>query len=206
VKRFAIPFIIASIVHVVFIWGNIGFYKKEPILMQQMQFMTMNISHFEASVKAVQPPEKVRKQKKKVTKVKKTIVEKKQKVITKKKLLAKTEEKQERPVEEKNEYIIKDSKGITADVKKASPLYSFNPLPHYPKSARKRGWQGIVEIEVVVDIHGSVKSLKIVKTSGNSVLDKSALKSLKNWRFSPGKQGGKTIESSVIVPVIFSLS
>jgi protein TonB len=46
----------------------------------------------------------------------------------------------------------------------------------YPWLARKRGWQGLVTLSVHIDGNGTISEWKIARTSGFSVLDRSALK------------------------------
>lgn len=46
----------------------------------------------------------------------------------------------------------------------------------YPWLARKRGWQGLVTLSLHVDENGAVSQWRIARTSGYSVLDRSALK------------------------------
>jgi len=60
-------------------------------------------------------------------------------------------------------------------------------------------------LEVRVDIQGRVKELKISSSSGHSLLDKAALKAVRDWRFSAGTIGGKPEEMWVKVPVRFQL-
>lgn len=45
----------------------------------------------------------------------------------------------------------------------------------YPWLARKRGWQGLVTLSLHIDKHGAVSQWRIARTSGHTVLDRSAL-------------------------------
>jgi protein TonB len=61
------------------------------------------------------------------------------------------------------------------------------PAPKYPDLALRNRYQGTVTIGILVDAAGSVTSAKVLKTSGFSVLDDSALRVVKTrWRFPPG--------------------
>jgi protein TonB len=61
------------------------------------------------------------------------------------------------------------------------------PAPKYPDLALRSRYQGTVTIEILVDAAGSVTTAKVLKTSGYSVLDDSALRVVKSrWRFPPG--------------------
>jgi protein TonB len=72
-------------------------------------------------------------------------------------------------------------------------------------SARKRGYQGTVTIEVLVDRQGRVADLRLSNSSGYAVLDQAALLSVKTWLFDPGARGGEKVEMWVKVPVRFRL-
>jgi len=87
----------------------------------------------------------------------------------------------------------------------AKPLYKKNSLPAYPVIAQKRGYQGIVELMVMVSEKGKVSSLKIFKSSGYNSLDRQAVKTVKNWLFEPGKKNGIPREMWVKIPVKFEI-
>ena len=100
------------------------------------------------------------------------------------------------------------AQGATAAVKvvrEAIPLYKKNPPPVYPRKARRRGVEGVVLLEVLVDISGRVADLRVLSSSGHRVLDKAALKSVKKWRFVPARRGDESVEMWVRVPVRFEL-
>jgi len=88
---------------------------------------------------------------------------------------------------------------------KARPLYAQNPKLIYPKLARHRGWQGIVILAVTVLADGSPTQLKIQTSSGHDLLDKTALKTVKQWHFLPGTKNNVPKTMEVLVPVHFIL-
>jgi len=97
-----------------------------------------------------------------------------------------------------------DSQGFNS-VKKAIPIYDKNPSPEYPLIARRRGFQGTVVLEVMVDRNGRVGDLKVLKSSGYKVLDRAASASVRDWIFKPAIKGNEKIEMWVRVPVCFQL-
>ncbi len=111
-----------------------------------------------------------------------------------------------KPVEPVREQVT-DNAPITeeAKVKLATPLYRKNPPPIYPRRARKRGVTGTVLLLVSVSGIGRVQDIKIEKTSGHSILDKAAVKSVQKWLFEPGLSDGKPASMWVQVPVRFEL-
>lgn len=87
----------------------------------------------------------------------------------------------------------------------AVPLYNINPPPAYPRRAIKRGWQGTVELMVLVNKDGDVDDLWLYASSGYAILDQAALDSVKKWSFSPGRHGSRNVDMWVRVPVRFQL-
>jgi protein TonB len=91
-------------------------------------------------------------------------------------------------------------------MREAVPLYRINPPPTYPKIARKRGYQGTVVLEVLVDGNGRVGDLRVSKSSGYKILDRAAMASVKGWAFVPGMRGDQKVEMWVRVPIRFQLN
>jgi protein TonB len=50
----------------------------------------------------------------------------------------------------------------------------------YPSIAKRMGWQGIVEVKLVIDKNGKLTHYNIVKSSGKKHLDQSALKAVES--------------------------
>ena len=49
---------------------------------------------------------------------------------------------------------------------------------HYPALARSRGWEGVVEVTVVINAATPVPNLKLEKSSGYPLLDEQAMEML----------------------------
>ena len=90
-------------------------------------------------------------------------------------------------------------------LREARPMYRTNPSPHYPRLARKRGYEGTVVLEVLVDPSGRVKDLQVFKSGGYAILDKAAVASVKAWLFEPGMKGDEKVEMWVKIPIRFQL-
>ena len=90
-------------------------------------------------------------------------------------------------------------------IREAIPLYRENPPPGYPRIARRKGYEGTVVLEVLVNPEGKVADSRIFRSCGHSVLDKAAMKSIRNWLFEPGMRGDKKVEMWVKVPIRFQL-
>lgn len=87
----------------------------------------------------------------------------------------------------------------------AIPRYVGNPKPPYPQIARRRGYEGTVRLEVEVLATGRVGRIRVKESSRYEVLDRSALNTVKGWRFIPAKVGGVPVKSTVIVPITFQI-
>jgi len=87
----------------------------------------------------------------------------------------------------------------------AQPRYAENPKPTYPQEARKRGYEGEVLLKVEVLANGRVGRLEVRKSSGYEILDRSALTSVKEWKFIPANQGNGSIPCWVNIPIKFQL-
>ena len=81
-----------------------------------------------------------------------------------------------------------------------------NPHPPYPLIARKKGWQGKLTLNVLVNQNGWVDKINIKKSSGYKVLDEISLKTIKKWYFIPASSGKVNIKDELIIPVRFVLS
>lgn len=88
----------------------------------------------------------------------------------------------------------------------AVPVYKENPLPKYPRIARRRGYEGTVYIDVFVDAQGKVKDLRLAESSGYQVLDGAAMEVVEKWLFEPGRMGDRRTEMWVKIPVRFQLN
>lgn len=85
------------------------------------------------------------------------------------------------------------------------PTYLNTPRPDYPQLARRRGWQGTVLLKVFVNLQGGVTRVELIKSSGHEVLDRAALRQVREWRFTPARKGNRAVASEALVPVDFVL-
>lgn len=77
----------------------------------------------------------------------------------------------------------------------------------YPRAARNAGEEGSVLVGVTVSAGGSVTEAYLAESSGFDRLDRAAVKSAYNWRFSPAKNAaGDAIESTAMIRVHYSLN
>jgi TonB family protein len=75
----------------------------------------------------------------------------------------------------------------------------------YPAIARRKGWQGIVKLELHIEADGSITDLQLAESSGYSILDRAAMQCLQ-FASLPGAARwlqGQTID--IVVPVEYRL-
>ena len=68
-----------------------------------------------------------------------------------------------------------------------------NPRPPYPEVAQRLGEQGAVRIDVFVGAEGRVLDVRLMQSSGSAVLDETALRTVRRWRFRPATVDGKPV-------------
>lgn len=74
--------------------------------------------------------------------------------------------------------------------------------PRYPRSARRRGIEGAVELRVVVEADGTIGTIEVAKTSGFAILDRAAIAAVEDWTFRAAEVRGQTVRSTLDLPPI----
>ncbi len=97
------------------------------------------------------------------------------------------------------------SPSLETEIVIIKPKYAENPKPIYPLEARRKGMEGEVVLRVEVLPDGRVGHVEIKKSSGYEILDRSALSTVRRWKFIPAKFGERTISTWVNVPIKFQL-
>ena len=72
----------------------------------------------------------------------------------------------------------------------------------YPEIARRVGVEGKVIVQAIVDETGNVVSVNTIKGIGSGC-DEVAMDAVRNSKFTPGKQRGKTVKTQVTIPIVF---
>jgi len=78
-------------------------------------------------------------------------------------------------------------------------------LPVYPKSARRRGREGLVTVEATIAADGSVEDVRVVSSSGHRDLDESAVAAVSSARFAPATLAGAAISAAIRLTFDFKL-
>ena len=85
--------------------------------------------------------------------------------------------------------LLVDSDGELPDGKslKFSPVFLHHPMPTYPEYARRRGINGFVILQFIVDINGRVVEPSVQQANPQGYFETAAIRAIKQWRFSPGR-------------------
>ncbi|MCK5799617.1 MAG: energy transducer TonB, partial [Deltaproteobacteria bacterium] len=87
-----------------------------------------------------------------------------------------------------------------------NPALLAGPRPPYPRSARRRGAQGVVVIRAKIATTGDVLETTLARSSGAQDLDHAALRAVRRWRFRPATDGRRPVEAWAQIPVRFRLT
>ena len=89
--------------------------------------------------------------------------------------------------------------GVTA------PRLVKEARPTYPADAKHARVEGTVVLEAVVQVDGTVGDVRVVRSLDEKFgLDEEAVKTMKKWRFTPGKKDGVAVPVLVEVEMTFT--
>jgi TonB family protein len=77
--------------------------------------------------------------------------------------------------------------------------------PRYDRSSARRGVQGAVDIEVVIDERGMIGFARIINGLSDEKLDHLALEAVRQWRFTPATLGSDPVAVRAVVTVNFRI-
>ncbi|SNX28138.1 TonB family C-terminal domain-containing protein [Polynucleobacter meluiroseus] len=81
-----------------------------------------------------------------------------------------------------------------------------NPKPPYPISSRENGEQGYVVLSACISQQGLIERLELLKSSGYIALDRSALNTVRNWKFRTATSKGINVPMCYRLPINFVLT
>jgi len=84
------------------------------------------------------------------------------------------------------------------------PRLAHEVKPRYTEGAMRRKVQGVVAVEAVVEVDGSVRPLRVTK-SLDEELDAQAIEAVKQWRFEPALVDGRPVPCQVTIELTFVL-
>lgn len=102
--------------------------------------------------------------------------------------------------------ILKVSRGRLKSPVVASNLVPTLKIPPiYPQQALRMGIEGIVTVEFIIAVDGSVKNPKIVKARPEKIFDQAVLQAIKRWKYQPEMVNGKPVERRARQDISFNL-
>jgi len=85
------------------------------------------------------------------------------------------------------------------------PVARVRIPPQYPFEMKRAGITGEVLLEFVIDVNGDVKNPVVVKSTQRE-FENAALQAVMKWKFTPGKKGGRAVNSRRQQPISFTLN
>jgi protein TonB len=80
------------------------------------------------------------------------------------------------------------------------------PMPHYPRQARLKGYEGLVVVRISIDRLGRIEQSHVVRSSGFDLLDAAALEASTALRFKPYRVNAMSQRTVVDMPFNFLLN
>jgi TonB family protein len=99
--------------------------------------------------------------------------------------------------------LLADAEGVTLPVLIPETKVS----PAYPEEARKNGIRGTVILQAIVDHTGTVTDVEVIKSEpdGYEPFIKSAIDSVRQWRYEPAKRDGEPVDVYFSMRIQFAL-
>ena len=85
------------------------------------------------------------------------------------------------------------------------PMALNRIVPVYPRSARRRGREGVVTVEISVSDSGEVSGVEVIAGSGHKDLDSAAVSAVRTARFAPATENGVRVHGSLRLTFEFKL-
>lgn len=77
--------------------------------------------------------------------------------------------------------------------------------PQYPRDAARAGISGWVQLEVLVNADGSVRSARVLESNPKGLFEAAAVTAVLKWRFKPRIENGKPVEQRGSQKIEFNL-
>jgi periplasmic protein TonB len=89
---------------------------------------------------------------------------------------------------------------VNGDVMKKQLVHKINP--NYPTEARRQRIAGTVILHVVIGVDGNVRQTEYV--SGPDIFVKPTIDAVRQWKYKPTTESGKSVEVDTTVKMVFS--
>jgi len=81
----------------------------------------------------------------------------------------------------------------------------FKPKPVYSAEAQRLLIEGEVELEIAFEASGQLRVVRVVRGLGHG-LDENAIEAARGIRFRPAQSGGRAVDSTALVHIVFELA
>lgn len=78
--------------------------------------------------------------------------------------------------------------------------------PQYPRDAARGGITGWVQLEVLVNADGTVRSAKVIDAKPRGIFEAAAVQAVMRWKFKPKIENGKPVEQRGAQKIDFNLN
>jgi protein TonB len=85
------------------------------------------------------------------------------------------------------------------------PRLTSQEMPAYTKRARRKGQEGTVALNLLIDERGMVSDLRLKRTIPDSDLNEAVLDIIRTWRFDPARKAGVPVSVWKPVTIEFSI-
>lgn len=85
------------------------------------------------------------------------------------------------------------------------PVARFQPSPQYPFEMRRAGVTGEVVVDFIVTDQGDVRNAYAAHSTQRE-FETAAVQAVSKWKFTPGRRGGRAVNTHMQVPVGFTLT
>ncbi len=76
--------------------------------------------------------------------------------------------------------------------------------PEYPEAAKAIGAEGMIFVQVTIDVNGNVKNARIIRGFNNDACNKAAIRAAMKSKWYPGTRNGKPVEMKQTIPYRFT--
>jgi protein TonB len=85
-----------------------------------------------------------------------------------------------------------------------APVARMKVLPIYPEAMKRLSNRGEVVVEFIVDYCGNAVSVQVVRSS-DAAFETPAVQAVGQWKFKPGRKGGRDVNTRVQQVIAFNL-
>ncbi len=153
--------------------------EKEESLQKVKQNAEKRGGRIEKKSSSIQSAEDVKKEK---MGIKRQILEKEKSNVESENVAEKSVSEEE---DERGKPTVSTNKKFNRESYVSLIIQEIERKKFYPPLARRLGIEGKVVVRIVIDREGKLKEVSVVKSSGNKILDRAALKLIKKCNFPP---------------------